>query len=60
MFLSEHSGKGIRVAVIDSGVHAAGQVIAFDFDWQHTAADLAAAYRQARAENRAGAILLAE
>jgi sulfopyruvate decarboxylase TPP-binding subunit len=27
---------------------------------QHTAADLAAAYRQARAENRAGAVLVAE
>ena len=27
----------------DSGVHAAGQVIAFDFDWQHGAEDLARA-----------------
>jgi tRNA pseudouridine38-40 synthase len=27
----------------DTGVHAAGQVIAFDFDWQHGAADLARA-----------------
>ena len=27
----------------DTGVHAAGQVIAFDFDWQHTAGDLARA-----------------
>jgi tRNA pseudouridine38-40 synthase len=27
----------------DSGVHAAGQVIAFDFDWQHTPAELARA-----------------
>lgn len=30
------------------------------FDQQHTAADLAAAYRQAQAEKRAGAVLLAE
>jgi sulfopyruvate decarboxylase TPP-binding subunit len=30
------------------------------FDHQHTAADLAAAYRQARAENRAGAVLIPE
>ncbi len=29
-------------------------------DSRHSAADLAAAYRQARAENRAGAVLLAE
>ena len=29
-------------------------------DRRHSAADLAAAYRQARAENRAGAVLLAE
>jgi sulfopyruvate decarboxylase TPP-binding subunit len=29
-------------------------------DRQHTAADLAAAYRQARAEDRAGAVLIAE
>ena len=29
-------------------------------DKRHSAADLAAAYRQARAENRAGAVLLAE
>ncbi len=29
-------------------------------DERHTAADLAAAYRQAQAENRAGAVLLAE
>jgi sulfopyruvate decarboxylase TPP-binding subunit len=29
-------------------------------DRRHTAADLAAAYRQAQAENRAGAVLLAE
>jgi sulfopyruvate decarboxylase TPP-binding subunit len=29
-------------------------------DRRHTAADLAAAYRQARGENRAGAVLLAE
>ena len=29
-------------------------------DQRHTAADLAAAYRQARAENRPGAVLLAE
>jgi tRNA pseudouridine38-40 synthase len=27
----------------DSGVHAAGQVIAFDYDWQHGAGDLARA-----------------
>ena len=27
----------------DTGVHAAGQVIAFDFDWQHGAGDLARA-----------------
>jgi len=27
----------------DAGVHAAGQVIAFDFDWQHGASDLARA-----------------
>jgi sulfopyruvate decarboxylase TPP-binding subunit len=30
------------------------------FDTQHTAADLATAYRQAQAENRAAAVLLAE
>ena len=30
------------------------------FDDRHTAADLAAEYRKARAENRAGAVLLAE
>ena len=29
-------------------------------DRSHSAADLAAAYRQAQAENRAGAVLLAE
>jgi hypothetical protein len=30
------------------------------FDRRHTAADLATAYRKAQAENRAGAILVAE
>lgn len=35
------SGRSILAAGrTDSGVHAAGQVIAFDFDWQHASSDL--------------------
>ena len=35
------SGRSVMLAGrTDTGVHAAGQVAAFDFDWQHTDADL--------------------
>ncbi len=38
------SGDGILAAgLTDAGVHAAGQVVAFDLDWGHPAADLQAA-----------------
>jgi tRNA pseudouridine38-40 synthase len=44
--LSKLGWKGAAILAAgrtDTGVHATGQVIAFDLDWQHTAGDLQAA-----------------
>ncbi len=54
-------GKGVDTCpVFTEPILKAWQVPYVLLDKSHTAADLAAALRQARAENRAGAVLIAE